>query len=451
LVIVYQKDGTIAAYRNGLAYGESYRTNAPPKFEAKKARVLFGLRHGEKARPGAMLAGRIDQAQLYNRALTPEQIGAAAEQPWLSENEILARLTPAQRVLRTNWSNEIAKLSAEVKEMTSRTAYVVTPKKAPVTHLLVRGSPFQPGDSVAAGGVESVQGLPATFDLAPDAPGGERRKKLAEWIAHQDNPLLARVMVNRLWHYHFGQGLVKTPNDLGYSGGLPSHPDLLEWLAAEFRDGGWNLKAMHKVMVTSATYRQSSLDNPKARRSDASNVWLWRHTPVRLEAEVLRDAILKVSGQLNVAAGGPGFRDFRMHRHKGAMVYDVADPEGPEFNRRTIFRMWARGSQHPLLTTFDSPDPSATTPVRGVTSTPLGALSLMNASFVLRHSDGFAKRLQADAGDEVDQQIHRAYQLAFGRAAKPEELQLTSEFVKRNGLPAFCRVVFNATEFLYVN
>ena len=208
---------------------------------------------------------------------------------------------------------------------------------------------------------------------------------------------------------------------------------------------------MHRLIVDSATYRQSSLPNSAASRIDAGNVLLWRSSPRRLEAEVIRDSILKVSGQLNIAMGGAGFRDFKMYKHKGSWVYDPIDPEGPEFNRRSIYRTWARGNVHPLLSPLDCPDPSTTTPTRSITTTPLGALSLMNTSFVLRMSDRFAERLQGEAGDDAKAQVARGFQLAYGRDAKPAEIGPSAEFVTKNGLAAFCRVLFNANEFLYVN
>jgi hypothetical protein len=344
------------------------------------------------------------------------------------------------------------KVSAGGDPSVLKKIYAVTPKKAPVTQFLTRGSPFEPAGDVAAGGIASVaSSLPAEFGLKPDAPDEQRRTMLAEWITHPDNPLFARVMMNRLWHYHFGQGLVKTPNDLGFSGGEASHPQLLDWLAAEFRASGWSLKKMHRQICDSATYRQSSQHNPQAQEIDASNVLLWRHTPSRLEAEAIRDSILKVSGQFNPQMGGPGFRDFKMYKHKGSWFYDPIDPEGAEFNRRSIYRTWARGNVHPLLAPLDCPDPSSSAPARSVTTTPLGALALMNTSFVLRMSDHFAARLEAEAGDDIHAQVYHAYQLALARRPRAEELELTHEFIKNNGLPAFCRVIFNTNEFLYVN
>ena len=450
IAMVYDEDGTITGYRNGRKYGNSYKTGVVT-YGAGNSQIVFGLRHGTEAGRGRLLAGRIDRAQLYDRALTAEEVALSAKVQVVTEAELIAALTPEQKTTREKWKAAIAGLSSEISRQGQKKVYAVTPRGAPVRHLLVRGSPFERGEEVSAGGVASVQtSLPAVFGLTANAPEGERRRKLAEWIGHEDNPLMARVMMNRLWHYHFGQGLVKTPNDFGFSGGSPSHPGLLDWLAAEFKAQGWSLKKMHRLIVTSATYRQSSRSNAAAQAVDAGNVYLWRRTPMRLEAESSRDAILAVSGALNPAAGGPGYRDFKMYRHKGSWVYDPIDPEGPEFNRRSIYRTWARGNVHPLLAPLDCPDPSAAAPTRSVTTTPLGALSLMNTSFVLRMSEEMAKRLEAEQ-EELQKRVAYAFELAFGRPASRQDIELGLGFVSKNGLAAFCRVLFNANEFLYLN
>lgn len=451
VAIVYEPDGSIRGYRNGLPYGNAYQTSGPVEFPAGTTQVLFGLRHGTGPAPGRMLAGWIDRVNLYDRALTPEEVARSAKRRVASAEEIAQRLSPDQRQARAQYQEEAARLKETVAKREAHKSYAVTPQVAPVVRLLARGNPFQPQDEVVPGGVASIRGVSPAFLLPIDAPDAQRRKKLAAWVTDSDNPLFARVMVNRLWHYHFGQGLVRTPNDFGFNGGEPAHPALLEWLAAEFRAGGWSLKHMHRLIVTSATYMQSASANPKAMELDADNRLLWRHTPWRLEAELVRDAVLAVSGVLEPTVGGLGFQDFHMYNHKSSWVYDAIDPEGPGYNRRSIYRTWARGSHHPLLTSFDCPDPSATAPVRGVTTTPIGALSLFNTAMILRLADRFAQRLQTDAGADPERQIARAYALVFNRKPDPEESTAAVAFVQRNGLPALCRVLFNTSEFLYVD
>lgn len=449
--IVYQEDGTVRAYRNGEPYGKSYKVESPATFEAGKSQILFGLRHGTAATDGRMFAGWIKQAALYDRALTPEEVAASAQANFISEAQLLAKLTPEQRHQRQSWRDEIARQQAALDATLNQKAFAVTPSDAGVTYRLVRGSPFQPAEAVTAGGISAICGLNASFGVTTNSPEADRRVALAKWISRSDNPLFARVMANRIWYYHFGQGLVKTPNDFGFNGGPPSHPELLDWLAREFRRSGWSIKHLHKLIVTSAAYRQSTAPNSEAQQVDATNQLLWRHPPRRLEAEALRDAMLAVAGQLEPSTGGEGYRDFHMYLHKGSWMYDATDPEGPDFNRRSIYRTWARGSRNPLLSTFDCPDPSTTTPVRGVTTTPLGALTLLNNSFALRMADHFAHRLTKEVGDDPELQVARAFELAFAREPKSDEIAMSVDFIRENDLPAFCRVIFNANEFLYLN
>jgi len=264
-------------------------------------------------------------------------------------------------------------------------------------------------------------------------------------VTSRDNPLFARVIVNRLWHHHFGVGLVETPSDLGFNGGRPSHPELLDWLAAELVEAGWSLKHVHRLIVDSATYRQSSRPRPEATAKDADNRLLWRRTPARLEAEAMRDAMLSVAGVLEAEVGGPPYLDFKTYFFKGTQFYDPLEDAG---RRRSLYRMWARGGRSPFLDTFDCPDPSASTPRRQATTTPLQALSLLNNGLVFALSGEMAARLRREArGDE----IRRAFDLAYQRRPTAAEMRLVGAFVERHGLDALCRVLFNSAEFSQVD
>jgi uncharacterized protein DUF1553 len=259
------------------------------------------------------------------------------------------------------------------------------------------------------------------------------------------------VMVNRLWHYHFGVGLVDTPSDFGFNGGRPSHPELLDWLADEFVASGYSIKHMHRLIVESATYRQAARVRPDAAKRDAGNRWLWRKSPMRLEAEAVRDSILAVAGKLNDTRGGPGYQDFKATIRGATYEYAPLDADDPALYRRSIYRTWTRSARNGLLDVLDCPDPSTTSPRRALTTTPLQALALLNNSFVLRMADRFAERLRRDAGKETDKQIARAYELAYGRAPANEELVRARPIVDQHGMPAFCRAILNSNEFIYVN
>ncbi len=449
LAIVYAADNTIAVYRNGRPYGSAYAATTLEKFPPARSQVVFGLRHAP-AGGNKMLSGAIYRAQLYDRALAPSEVAASAGVPdeTVADDEIDSLLAPAERAKRREYLLELSRVQDRLRVLSGGKAYAVVPREPEPTQVLRRGDTRQPGDVVAAGGVGAL-GSRAEFGLPPDASEGARRAKLAEWIASPENPLTARVIANRLWQHHFGVGIVDTPNDFGFNGGRPSHPELLDWLAAYLVRHNWSLKQLHRVIVLSATYRQSSAAEPRAAGLDAGNRLLWRKTPLRLEAEMLRDAVLAASGQLNPARGGPGFQDFRTFTNN-SQFYEVIDVEGYGYQRRTLYRTGIRSGTNPLLDVLDCPDPSTTTPSRAVTTTPLQALALLNDSFMLRMAERFAERVAADAGENSTARVKRAYLLAFGREPTAEESATAVDFVAQHGLAAFCRVIFNANEFLYV-
>ena len=452
--IVYQADGTIIGYRNGQPYGTSIRKAGLQTYDANKTRLLFGLRHS----PGGgnrFLTARIHKASLYDKALSPAAVAASAgtDSDYVSEDQIVDWLAPEKASQRAALKILVSKLTEERKQAeaaSNRNIYTMNPGKPAEIRFLTRGDIELEGDVVTPGAVASVSGVSASFGLTPDASDAERRRKLTDWITSPDNPLFARVIVNRVWQHHFGNGLVKTSSDFGFNGGQPSHPDLLDWLVGQFRANGSRLKPLHRLIVTSAAYRQGSSTNEAAQKIDAENRLLWRKTPHRLEAEAVRDAILSVSGKLNTTMGGPGFQDVKLAPIKGTTYYQPFDPDGDKFFRRTIYRFAPRGGRSALLDTFDCPDPATAAPRRAVTTTPLQALSLLNNSFVLRMSNYCADRVVKEVGDDQAAQIVRAWQLAVSRSPTAAERQASAQLLSQHGLPALCRGLFNINEFVLV-
>ena len=521
---VYRADGTIVGYRNGQPYGKPIRKEAALKFEAGQSQIVFGLRHGTSAGGNRMLNALIASARLYDRALTAEEVSIAAgsANTFVTEAEIAAKLSAVDRQARAACQTELHTLQLKHADLTKNgpvKLYTTIATQPPPMKVHQRGSVTALGEEVAPAGLTAIKGLDASFGLKPDAIESHRRVALANWIADSRNPLFARVMANRVWHYHFGAGLVETPNDLGFHSGKPSHPELLEWLAMEFngrqagvipsppssaerarvrgRNGDetpnlestpssssdspastanpqskapltltfsrddrgegtkpsqrFSLKRLHRLIVTSATYQQASTFDEAASKVDAGNRLLWRMNPRRLEAESVRDAMLDVAGELNNELGGKGYSDTNSYFFKGTQFYDPIDPIGYTNHRRTVYRMSARGGRSPFLDTFDCPDPSTTTPKRSSTVTPLQALSLMNHSFVLRMADQFASRLKIEAGPSPEAQVRTAYRQLYGRTPEADEVAPSVDFVKRRGLPAFCRAMWNSSEFLFVD
>ncbi len=298
-----------------------------------------------------------------------------------------------------------------------------------------------------------LPGVSGRFELPTDHTEGARRAALAKWLTAPDNPLTWRVIVNRVWQYHFGRGLVDTPNDFGRMGSPPTHPELLDWLACELRDGGQSLKALHKLIVTSATYRQASAGNPRAESLDADNAYLWRMNRARLDAESVRDAVLAVTGKLDSTMGGPSARHFTLSPgvHVTPVVeYQKFDLDSPAARRRSVFRFIFRTLPDPFLEALDCPDASQFTPVRAASVTALQALALLNDRFTVRYAEHFAARVQGEA-TEPTAQVARAFELALGRAPTDCEAKLLTEYAGTHGMANACRLLFNCNEFLFVD
>ena len=334
---------------------------------------------------------------------------------------------------------------------TEQTVYTVISRKPGVMKVYERGDVNLPSEEVKPGGIASLKNLNSDFYDSKADSDGERRKRLANWVTHKNNALFQRVAVNRIWHYHFGKGIVESPSDFGFNGGLPSHPELLDWLAAWFRDNGYSMKKLHKLILLSSTYKQDSKLRSEGEAIDPENRLLWRQNPRRVEAEVLRDSILEISGQLNSKLFGPSYLDVKIVQVAPAFYYSPIDPEGEEYNRRTLYRWNARGQRSALLDSFDCPDPSTKTPVRMVTTTPSQALSQWNDSFILRMSKKLEQKIKEETGGSVELQVTRSWELVLGRRPTSEEKERSVQFVINRGLSLLCRVLFNSNEFIFID
>jgi hypothetical protein len=446
----YGHDGRIAFYRNGVPYGTAYTPATKPiTYPAGGARILLGKRHTGGG--NAYFSGEIGEARLYDRALSAEEVASSfkAGPRSIPLTDVLKAMTDEERQQHVRLSADLARaLASQPAVPPSQQVYAIVPRQPGPTRLLLRGDPDQPREVVSPGGLSALRNLPV-LELPADAPEGERRRRFAEWVVHPDNPLTARVLVNRVWQGHFGRGLVGTPNDFGFNGERPSHPELLDWLAAEFVAEGGSVKQLHRLLLRSAVYRQGSAFQAEAGQRDAEGRLWWRFPPRRLEGEVVRDSMLSVSGPLTESGGGPGFRPFTV-RTFGSNFYDLTDTLGPEFNRRTIYRIAVHSAKDPLLDALDCPDPATKTPRRGVTTTPQQALGLMNNAFVWRQADALAARVRKEAGDDTVVQTRRAFRLLLGRPPRSDEAGPALDLVKEHGLRHLCWVLLNSSEFLYL-
>ncbi|MGI9428125.1 MAG: PSD1 and planctomycete cytochrome C domain-containing protein [Bythopirellula sp.] len=324
-----------------------------------------------------------------------------------------------------------------------------TPAPGPF-HVFLGGDPQRQGAKVTPSSIDVLGPSIRPYQLQPDAPEDQRRLALAEWIVADDNPLTPRVLANRLWHYHFGLGIVSTPSDLGFLGSPPSHPKLLDWLAVELKENNWQLKPLHKMIMQSRTYRQASDFRSAAASLDHDNRLLWRFPPRRLSAEEIRDSALMVAGKLAAKMGGPGFRLFRYVQDNVA-TYHPLDKHGPETYRRAVYHHNARAMQIDLMSEFDKPDCAFPAPRRSSTTTPMQALTLMNHSFTLDMARALAERLDREvSGGDLPGQVDLAFQLAFARLPHEDETAASLNLIESHGLPAFCRALLNTSEFIYI-
>lgn len=374
------------------------------------------------------------------------------------DKSALAAMESALAIVKTELGRLPAQSSAYVGAVHSGSgAFMGTGGKGgkprPI-HVLNRGSILKPGKEVGPGTLQCLPGLPSRFELLPNHAEGERRAALAQWLTRIDNPLTWRSVVNRVWQYHFGRGLVETPNDFGRMGGLPTHPELLDWLAADFRDGGQSFKNLHQLIVTSATYRQVSevMGRDSAAQIDSDNRYLWRANRRKLEAEAVRDAVLLVSGKLDSKMGGPSFKDFVIDKpeHSPHYEYHLHDPEDARSHRRSIYRFIVRSQQQSFMTMLDCADPSMQVGRRNESLSPLQALTMMNNSLMLTMSRHFAANIEKLEGD-LAVKVGAAYYEALGRAPSAKDAKELTQYGREHGLANLCRVLFNLNEFSFVD
>ena len=412
--------------------------------DARAANASLGAARNdaEKAQK-QQLQERVDRNLKLRKELVDAVVGAEV-------TERIAQLTARQKELDGLLAElpkpELVYSAASYFERTFFFRPALTPR--PV-HVLARGNVGSPGKEAAPGALSGVGGSASRFDAGEE---GARRAALAEWIVNRDNPLTWRSIVNRVWHYHFGAGIVDSPNDFGRMGSQPTHPELLDWLAVWFRDDAQgSLKKLHRLIVTSAVYRQASREREDGARVDAENRLLWRMNRTRLDAESVRDAVLAVSGKLDTTMYGPAVRMF-FFKDDHSPVYDYArfEPDSAGANRRSVYRFIVRSAPDPFMDRLDCPDASLLTPKRSTTLTAIQALALLNNPFMVKMAENFAGRLRAER-PEFSGQVELAFRLAFGRATKPDELREFAAYASRHGLENLCRLIFNTNEFLFAD
>jgi hypothetical protein len=415
----------------------------------------------EQLHGGGHLIGRFrlsvtDAAPPVKVGALPPPLRAILSTPAASRTEAQAREL-AVYLLKEQTSAELATLPAPAMAYAAAPNFAADGSHRPTAaprdvRVLKRGDIRKPGAPVEPGALSLLPKLPGAFALPKGHTEGDRRAALANWCADADNPLTWRVMANRVWQWHFGTGLVGTPNDFGRMGQRPTHPELLDWLADDLRRHQ-SLKKLHRLIVTSATYKQSAAARPDGTKADEDNRLLWRQNRTRLDAEQVRDAILAVSGRLDRTMGGPSDRQFDMKPgiHVTPLVdYGTFDWDRKGGHRRSVYRFVFRTLPDPLVECLDGADASALTPKRSESVTAPQALALLNNEFVLVHAKATAARLETHSAERA-KQIAFACRLVWGRPPTADEAKAFAAYADKHGLANLCRVLFNTNEFLFAD
>ena len=374
----------------------------------------------------------------------------------VTEDDVVALMPPDVKAEHAKLVDQIEALEKQKpRRVPSARAIGERARMAQPSYFLHRGSADARGSLMAPGVLSVTRESDWEFpEPPPDARSSWRRRGFAEWLVSPSNPLTARVMVNRIWQHHFGEGIVRTPSNFGRMGEPPTHPALLDWLAVEFVERGWSIKAMHRLMLTSQAYRMASFDVSANVAIDPENQLLWRMPRLRLEAEIIRDAILATAGTLDRTVGGSSifpYIDPDLFEKSSKRDWAGRPDDDASTWRRSLYVFSKRSIRYPMFEMFDQPNLINSTDRRNRTTIAPQALILMNNQTVLFHARKFAERVHREAGDEVTAQIDRAVRIALGRPADAIELKRGVEFIQAgpDGLAEFCHVLLNLNEFLY--
>ena len=422
-------------------HDRTVRKDGEPELPEAEARVV-ALKAAPATDEAVLAAAQARVSEILTRIVTPERKA--------KQEELLAVVTAVEEKLAELPEGNM--IYSAATHFPPNVNFIPTKGRPRTVRVLHRGNVLQPLHEAIPGSIPLNAECDWHLPLPVEHSEGDRRAALARWITADDNPLTWRSIANRIWQHHFGKAIVTTPNDLGRMGQLPSHPDLLDWLAVEFRDNGRSFKKLHRTIVTSSTWRQASTHNPAAEKIDSGNRFLWRQNRRRLSAEELRDSVLSVSGRLSPDMGGPGYYLFELEKadHSPHYEYHKFNPDDPASHRRSIYRFIVRSQPDPFMTTLDCADSSQSTPRRTETFTPLQALALLNNGFTLAMARHFAARIETPSEDRT-QQVQRAFELVTGRSAVDQELALLLQYSDRHGLSALCRLLFNLNQFIFVD
>lgn len=375
-----------------------------------------------------------------------------SKQVYTDDNGMFAGMKSPEKEKHAELKKQLASFGPKPSANQLAMAFSDIGVDVPPTHLLKRGNWSRKAEEIKPGFLSAFDDRTADIPRLPNQKTSGRRSVLAKWLTDPKNPLTARVYVNRVWQHYFGRGIVATSEDFGTQGEKPTHPELLDWLAAEFVRSGWNVKQLHRLIVSSETYRQSSLANEQGLKVDPENKLLWRMNRKRLDGESLRDAVLSISGELNRKPGGPGVFPELPPDLKTSSWTPSADQA--ERVRRSIYVCVKRNMRYPLFAAFDSPDRNETCSRRYSTTTAPQALMLLNDASLISKARIFANRIHKQAGESPAKFVELAVQSALARNATPEEIGLAESYLRENTESRradFCHALLNLNEFLYVD